>query len=232
MTTSLTGDLLAIYDALHAAFGHQHWWPAETPFETMIGAILTQNVSWKNAARAIENLEAAGMLDPDLIAATDTGDIARLIVPSRFYNQKAKRIREFAGIYIAEFQADPAVMAARETGALRDRLLAIKGFGKETVDTILLYACGKPVFVVDTYTRRIFSRYGLLPETVSYDQAQRLFSDHLPQDVGLFNDYHAQIVRLGKTTCRKSPFCDRCPIRRVHGSLRCAAAARMPDRDP
>ncbi|CCJ36236.1 endonuclease III related protein [Methanoculleus bourgensis MS2] len=228
----LTGDLLAIYDALHAAFGHQHWWPAKTPFETMVGAILTQNVSWTNAAQAIANLEAAGMLDPDLLAAADTGDIARLIIPSRFYNQKAERIQEFAGIYVAEFQADPAVMAAVETGALRERLLAVRGFGKETVDTILLYACRKPVFVVDAYTRRIFSRYGLLPEKVSYDRTQRLFSDHLPPDVKLFNDYHAQIVRLGKTACRKSPLCDRCPIRRVCGSLRCAAADQMSRYDP
>ncbi|MGI6502642.1 MAG: endonuclease III domain-containing protein [Candidatus Methanoculleus thermohydrogenotrophicum] len=165
-TTSLTSDLFTIYDALHAAFGHQHWWPAKTPFETMIGAILTQSVSWKNAARAVKNLEAAGMLDPRLLATADTEDVARYIVPSRFYNQKAERIREFSRIYVAEFQADPAVMAAAEMGALRRRLLAIKGFGEETVDTILLYACGKPIFVVDAYTRRIFSRYGLLPEKV------------------------------------------------------------------
>ncbi len=226
-TESLTSDLLAIYDALHAAFGHQHWWPAKTPFETMIGAILTQSVSWKNAAQAIENLEAAGMLDPGLLATADTGDIARRIIPSRFYNQKAERVREFAGIYVTEFQADPAVMAATEMGALRRRLLAIRGFGEETVDTILLYACGKPIFVVDAYTRRIFSRYGFLPEKVSYGQAQRLFSDHLAPDVDLFNDYHAQIVKLGRTFCRKSPLCDRCPIRMVGGdSPRCAAVAQ------
>ena len=232
-TTSLTSDLFTIYDALHAAFGHQHWWPAKTPFETMIGAILTQSVSWKNAARAVRNLEAAGMLDPGLLATADTEDVARYIVPSRFYNQKAERIREFSRIYVAEFQADPAVMAATEVGALRRRLLAIKGFGEETVDTILLYACGKPIFVVDAYTRRIFSRYGLLPEKVTYDQAQHFFSDHLPPDVDLFNDYHAQIVRLGKTTCRKSPLCDRCPIRAVGGGApRCAAATWILRHDP
>jgi endonuclease-3 related protein len=232
-TTSLTSDLFTIYDALHAAFGHQHWWPAKTPFETMIGAILTQSVSWKNAARAVKNLEAAGMLDPRLLATADTEDVARYIVPSRFYNQKAERIREFSRIYVAEFQADPAVMAAAEMGALRRRLLAIKGFGEETVDTILLYACGKPIFVVDAYTRRIFSRYGLLPEKVTYDQAQHFFSDHLPPDVDLFNDYHAQIVRLGKTTCRKSPLCDRCPIRAVgSGAPRCATATWILRHDP
>lgn len=222
MAATLTEDLTLVYDALFAAFGHQGWWPAETPFETMVGAILTQNVSWKNAAQAVRNLEDAGMLDPHLLAAADPADIARRIVPSRYYNQKAERIREFAGVYVAEFGADPAAMAAVETRELRERLLALRGFGKETADTILLYACEKPVFVVDAYTRRIFSRYGLLPEGASYDRTQRLFAENLDPEVALFNDYHAQIVCLGKTVCRKSPLCDRCPIREVRGTLRCA----------
>jgi endonuclease-3 related protein len=222
MAAPLADDLSLIYNALLAAFGHQHWWPAETPFETMIGAILAQNVSWMNAAQAVRNLESAGMLDPDLLAGADTADIAHLIVPSRFYNQKAERIREFARVYVAEFQADPAAMAAVETGALRERLLGLRGLGKETVDTILLYACEKPVFVVDAYTRRIFSRYGLLPEGASYDHMQRLFRENLEEDVALFNDYHAQIVRLGNTICRKSPLCDRCPVRVIGATLRCA----------
>ncbi|KAF5029080.1 MAG: endonuclease III domain-containing protein [Methanoculleus marisnigri] len=222
MAAPLTDDLPLIYDALFAAFGHQRWWPAKTPFETMIGAILTQNVSWTNAAQAVRNLEDAGMLDPRLLAEADTADIAPLIVPSRYYNQKAERIREFAGVYVREFHADPAAMAAVETGELRERLLALRGFGEETADTILLYACKKPVFVVDAYTRRIFSRYGLLPEGASYDLTQRLFAENLDPDVELFNDYHAQIVRLGKTVCKKSPLCDRCPIREVRGTLRCA----------
>ncbi|MDV4343639.1 endonuclease III domain-containing protein [Methanoculleus sp. YWC-01] len=222
MAATLTEDLTLVYDALFAAFGHQGWWPAETPFETMVGAILTQNVSWKNAAQAVRNLEDAGMLDPHLLAAADPADIARRIVPSRFYNQKAERIHEFAGVYVAEFGADPAAMAAVETRELRERLLALRGFGKETADTILLYACEKPVFVVDAYTRRIFSRYGLLPEGASYDRTQRLFAENLDPDVALFNDYHAQIVCLGKTVCKTSPLCDRCPIREVRGTLRCA----------
>ncbi|BBL68447.1 endonuclease III domain-containing protein [Methanoculleus chikugoensis] len=222
MAVTLTDDLNLIYDALFAAFGHQHWWPARTPFEAMIGAILAQNVSWTNAARAVRNLEDAGMLDPHLLAAADTAAIACLIVPSRYYNQKAERIREFSAVYVAEFGADPAAMAAVETGELRERLLALRGFGKETADTILLYACEKPVFVVDAYTRRIFSRYGLLPEGASYDQTQQFFAENLESDAELFNDYHAQIVRLGSTICKKSPLCDRCPIREVRGPLRCA----------
>jgi len=222
--TTLTDDLSAIYGALSAAFGHQHWWPAKTAFETMVGAILAQNVSWTNAAQAVASLESAGMLDPGRLAAADAGDIARLIVSSRFYNQKAERIREFARVYVTEFQADPAVMAATGTEALRERLLSLPGLGKETVDTILLYACEKPVFVVDAYTQRVFTRYGLLPEKASYDRTQRLFADNLNPDTELFNDYHAQIVHLGKTVCRKSPLCDRCPIRVVHRSLRCAGA--------
>ncbi|WP_292364146.1 MULTISPECIES: endonuclease III domain-containing protein [unclassified Methanoculleus] len=226
MAATLADDLSAIYDALFAAFGHQHWWPAKTPFETMVGAILAQNVSWTNAAQAVANLEDTGMLDPHLLAAADPADIAPLIVPSRFYNQKAERIREFSGVYVTEFQADPAAMAAVETGELRERLLALRGFGKETADTILLYACEKPVFVVDAYTRRIFSRYGLLPEGASYDLTQRLFAENLEEDVELFNDYHAQIVRLGNAVCKKSPLCDRCPIREVRGALRCAGGRR------
>ncbi|WP_332449590.1 endonuclease III domain-containing protein [Methanoculleus sp.] len=224
MTAPLTADLLDIYGALRDAFGHQHWWPAETAFETMVGAILTQNVSWTNAAQAVENLKSFGMLDPGLLALAKTEDIAPLIVPSRFYNQKAERIREFARVYVAEYRADPAVMVAVETHTLRERLLALRGLGKETVDTILLYACGKPVFVVDAYTRRVFSRYGLLPEGASYDRMQHLFADNLAPDRELFNDYHAQIVCLAKNVCRKTPLCDRCPIRVVRGSLRCAGA--------
>ncbi|MFA7562383.1 MAG: endonuclease III domain-containing protein [Methanoculleus sp.] len=224
MAKRLTDDLIQIYEELFAAFGHQRWWPAKTPFETMIGAILTQNVSWMNAAQAVRNLEDTGMLDPHLLAAADTAEVARLIVPSRFYNLKAERIREFSGVYVEEFGGDPTTMAAVETGALRERLLSVRGLGKETVDSILLYACEKPVFVADAYTRRIFSRYGLLPEKASYDQMQRLFTENLSPDVGLFNDYHAQIVHLGSTTCKKSPLCDRCPIREVGGTLRCAAA--------
>lgn len=222
MMAHLADDLLAIYGALRGAFGHQHWWPAETAFEAMIGAILAQNVSWKNAAKAVRNLEDAGMLDPELLAAADTAEIARLIVPSRFYNQKAERVREFARVYVAEFGADPVAMAAAETGALRRRLLSIKGLGKETVDSILLYACSKPIFVVDAYTRRIFSRYGLLPAGASYDLIQRFFMENLAPDVELFNDYHAQIVFLGNNICKKSPLCARCPIQEVHESLWCA----------
>lgn len=220
---SLTNTLLVIYDALLEAYGHRHWWPAETAFEMMIGAILTQNISWTNASQAIRNLEDAGMLDPYSLAEAEPGDIARLIVPSRFYNLKAERLREFSRVYVAEFEGDPAVMAAVETGALRERLLSVRGLGKETVDSILLYACGKPVFVVDAYTRRILSRYGLLPEDASYDRMQRLFAENLLPDAAFFNDYHAQIVFLGNTVCKKSPLCDRCPIREVGTSLRCAA---------
>lgn len=224
MAARLADDLIRIYEALLTAFDHQRWWPAKTPFETMIGAILTQNISWTNAAQAIRNLEDAGMLDPHLLATTDAAGIARLIVPSRFYNLKSERIREFVKVYAAEFGADPATMAAVETGVLRERLLSVRGLGKETVDSILLYACEKPVFVVDAYTRRIFSRYGLFPEGASYDHMQRFFTDNLSADVELFNDYHAQIVRLGSTTCKKSPLCDRCPIREIGETLRCAAA--------
>lgn len=223
-TGTLTADLLAIYGTLYSEFGHQQWWPADTPFEIMVGAVLAQNVSWENAAQAVENLKSAGMLDPVPLAIADTDDIARLIIPSRFFNQKAERIQKFSRIYLTEFQANPATMAGADTDILRRRLLSIRGFGDETVDTILLYACGKPIFVVDAYTRRIFSRYGLLPKGASYSQTQHLFAKHLPPDTALFNDYHAQIVQLGKITCKKRPLCDHCPIRVVHGSLQCATA--------
>ncbi len=212
--------LLEIYGSLLNAFGHRDWWPAEGPFEVIIGAILTQNVSWNNASKAIDNLRAADRLDPVALYKSSPHEVAPLIRPSRFYNVKAMKIKNFIDFYFKEYDGDINAMAGEGTEVLRKKLLAVKGLGKETVDCILLYACGKPVFVVDAYTKRIFHRYGTFNEGPSYDEVQGYFMANLPEDAALYNDYHAQIVHLGNTVCRPEPRCGSCPIA-GNSKLRC-----------
>jgi endonuclease-3 related protein len=204
-------ELMEIYETLRKAFGYRDWWPAETPFEVIIGAILTQNVSWSNAARAIGGLKAAGRMSPEALHASMPAAIAPLIKPSRFYNMKAIKIKNFMDFFYNEYRGDLEAMA--RDGLARKKLLAVKGLGQETVDCILLYACGKPVFVVDAYTKRILLRYGGLKGDPSYEDVQKYFMASLPVDVDLYNDYHAQLVHLGHTTCKsRDPCCGSCPI--------------------
>lgn len=216
--------LLAVYDALLREYGDRHWWPAKTPFEMMAGAILTQNVSWKNAAAAISNLKNARMLTPSSIIELPAAELATLIKPASFMNVKARRLKSFAGWYATEFGADIARMSAVEMHDLRNRLLAMNGIGEETADCILLYACGKPVFVVDAYTRRVFGRLGLVEGDPPYGKLQSFFIQNLPQDTELFKDYHAQIVQLAKDVCRRKPLCGSCPLRSIGKLLRCRYA--------
>ncbi len=204
-------ELLAIYDALLTHFGHRGWWPADTSFEAIIGAILTQNVSWRNARKAVDNLKDAGLLDPEKLYAASVEDIAPLIRPSRFYNMKAVKIKNFLQFFKDDYDLDLDAMAREDTGVLREKLLGVKGLGKETVDSVLLYACYKPVFVVDAYTKRIFVRYGLIGQDADYDEIQAFFTANLPEDVPLYNDFHAQIVHLGNAVCKTVPECDSCP---------------------
>ncbi len=209
--------LLGIYNSLRNAFGHRHWWPAEGPFEVIVGAILTQNVSWKNASRAIASLKAAGLMDPEALYKSSPEDIAPLIRPSRFYNMKAARIKNFMGFYFEEYGGDLEAMSREDPAALRKKLLAIKGLGKETADAIMLYACRIPVFVSDAYTKRILLRHGLLRGNPSYDDIQRYFMDNLPKDEALYNDFHAQLDHLGNSVCKSIPRCEACPIASVNG---------------
>ena len=213
--------LLKIYFNLLNQFGHRNWWPAETPFEVIIGAILTQNVSWNNVKNAINNLKKEDLLNPEQLHNIDPDEIAPLIKSSRFYNQKTRKIKNFMKFFFDDYNGNLSNMSKEDPILLRQKLLKIKGLGEETVDSILLYACDKPIFVVDAYTKRIFSRYGLIEENANYEKVQVFFMDNLPQDIKLFNDYHAQIVHLGNSICKTKPDCERCPIRKINNKIKC-----------
>jgi len=204
--------LLAIYHRLLDHFGPQHWWPGDTPFEVLVGAVLTQNTNWTNVSRAIDNLKTAGLLTPETLHELPAAVLAEYIRPSGYYNLKAKRLKNLLAL-IASHQDGLDGLFALETDALRQELLTVKGIGPETADSICLYAAEKPLFVVDAYTHRIFSRHDILPEEADYHEIQELFMDSLPADTALYNEYHALIVRLGKEFCKKSkPLCDSCPL--------------------
>jgi len=211
----LKADLiLKFYQKLYRHFGPQHWWPGETPFEVMVGAILTQNTAWKNVERAIENLKKENALSPEEINKMNIEKLAQLIKPSGFYNLKAKRLKSFIERFMEDFNGDIQEMKKLEKHTLREWLLSIPGIGRETADSIILYAIEKPIFVVDAYTRRIFSRHGFIKGDEDYDEIQEIFHRNLPVDTGLYNEYHALIVRLGKEYCKKqNPLCETCPLR-------------------
>lgn len=200
---------LAVYQTLFAAYGHQYWWPGETPFEIMVGAVLTQNTAWSNVERAIANLTQVQALSPRAILDAPVDRLAEWLRPSGYFNIKARRLRNFCHWYVEEGGYE--TLATRDTGRLRAGLLAVNGIGPETADDILLYAFGRPVFVVDAYTRRILSRLGLVAESIGYEDLRRFCEGNLPGgDAKLFNEYHALLVRHGKEVCRPRPLCERC----------------------
>lgn len=203
---------LNIYQRLFKTFGQQHWWPGESPFEIMVGAILTQNTNWQNVEKAIDNIKKAGLLNPkDLLK--NRKKIPKLVRPSGFYKLKSKRLINFLKFFVGEYDGEFKKMAQEPTGILRTKLLRIEGIGPETADSILLYALKKPVFVVDAYTRRILLRHKIIKEENTYEEIQKIFEKNLPVDVQFYNEYHALIVRLGKNYCKKNePLCDTCPI--------------------
>lgn len=206
--------LVKIYDKLLEAFGPQHWWPADDDFEIIVGAILTQSVSWKNVEKAIDNLKAEGLLSLDAVLAVDKDKLAALIKSTMYYNQKALKLKNFCRYIKQNYGGDIYSLFEKSIPNMRAELLSIKGIGPETADSIILYAAEKPIFVVDAYTRRIFSRLGFLPDDVKYSQMQDFFMSNLPSDVNLFNEYHALIVRLGKDYCKnKKPLCKECPVK-------------------
>jgi len=207
--------LMDIYDRLFKAYGPRHWWPGETPFEVMVGAILTQNTSWRNVEKAIQRLKEKGFLNPDGIDRLKVGPLGSLIRSSGFYRIKAKRLKTFVNFLFEEYEGDINKMQRGRVNNLRGKLLGVNGIGPETADSILLYGLQKPIFVVDAYTRRILSRHGIVSEKASYEEVQSLFMDHLPHDERLFNEYHALLVHLGKNVCKKKPECERCPIRGI-----------------
>lgn len=206
-------QLLDIYRLLLDAFGPQHWWPGETPFEIALGAILTQNTSWSNVERAIANLQAAGLLDANRLHALDMDQLETLIRPAGYFRVKAKRLRNFTTWLCDRYEGDMQNLDPIATGRLREELLAVSGIGPETADSILLYALNRPVFVVDTYTARVMVRHGLLaPEELDYSRLQDLFASSLEPDATLFNEFHALLVRAGKDYCKPRPKCDPCPL--------------------
>jgi endonuclease-3 related protein len=207
---SLGRALADIYRRLLGRFGPQHWWPAEEPFEVIVGAILTQSAAWTNVEKAIANLKRAGALSPTKLRRLSAPRLARLVHPCGYYNAKALKLKSFAFWLGNHYDDDLNRLFAVDTGDLRRQLLSVHGIGSETADSILLYAAGKPVFVIDAYTRRIFSRIGLGPEKDSYAGYQAFFMEHLPPDAEMFNEYHALLVRLGKDVCRRRPLCSRC----------------------
>ena len=209
-----------VYRRLSRAFGPQHWWPGETPFEVMVGAILTQNCAWVNVESAIANLKAADLLDPHKLLACPARRLARLIKPSGYFNVKARRLRSFLAWLVSTTDGDIQSLRRLRRPQLREKLLAVPGVGPETADSILLYALGRRVFVVDAYTRRFLSRHGLIQASSSYDEIQEFFEDNLPASIPLYNEYHALIVNLGKDICKPRPLCDACPLRPLLGPPR------------
>jgi endonuclease-3 related protein len=217
---TLAGRLLDVYGRLYAAYGPQRWWPGETPFEVIVGAILTQSAAWTNVEKAIANLKAAGALSPEGLARLDEGELARMVYPAGYFNAKARKLKAFVEMLRARFGGDPSTplrtglerMLAASVEELRPLLLATHGIGPETADAVLLYAAGRPVFVIDAYARRLLSRLDIAPDRDTYNAWQALFARNLEPDAALFNEYHALIVLHGKERCRRLPICDGCPL--------------------
>ena len=207
----MSHPLVSMYKAAFEQLGPQHWWPGETPFEVCVGAILTQNTNWKNVERAIGNLKERNLLDPKKLLALPPRELAQLIRPAGYFNIKTKRLRNFLKFLQEEYGGDLDRMSDERTETLREKLLSVSGIGRETADSIVLYAAQKPLFVVDAYTKRILLRHGLIDEEADYDRIQEFFTDHLETDLGIFNEYHALIVNIGKNFCKKRPDCERCP---------------------
>lgn len=203
-----------IYRSLFAHYGAQRWWPGETPFEVMVGAILTQNTAWSNVERAIVRLKDAQALQAGTLLTLADADLAELIRPAGYFNVKARRLKALCRYLAEEGVLDAPERLADRAGLaeLRRRLLSVHGIGAETADSILLYALDQPSFVVDAYTRRIFGRLGLLTGNETYADIQACFQANLPRDLDVYNEYHALIVQLGKSVCRPRPNCGACPL--------------------
>lgn len=208
---------MEVYRRLLAAFGPQHWWPgAEEPLEVCIGAILAQNTAWRNAERALARLKDAGVMSVAALAALPPDELTELLRPSGTYRSKSLTVQAFVAHLGERYRGDLSRMLARPLDALRAELLGIHGIGPETADDILLYAAGHPSFVVDAYTRRIFTRIGVRLDRDTYDAWRTFFMHNLPADVPLFNEYHALLVRLGSRVCHKrAPRCSECPLQGI-----------------
>jgi endonuclease-3 related protein len=207
---SIDHRLLNIYNRLMARYGPQAWWPADEPFEIIIGAILTQSAAWGNVEKAIANLKSAKALSPEALHRLPLSEVARLIYPCGYYNAKALKLKSFTNWLGKSYSDNLDKLFATDTLRLRQQLLSVHGIGQETADSIMLYAAGKPIFVIDAYTRRIINRFGLIPDDNSYATYQALFISNLPTDARLFNEYHALLVCLAKNVCCRRPLCHQC----------------------
>lgn len=215
-----TALLTELYDKMLQRFGPQHWWPGETPFEVMVGAILTQNTNWGNVEKAIANLKTKNVLDARKMLQLAPEVLAELIRPAGYFNVKTQRLRNFLSYFIETYDADVERMRERSLSTLREELLAVKGIGPETADSILLYALDKPSFVIDAYTHRVLSRHFLITEEADYDEMQQLMMSSFPADVSHYNEYHALLVRIGKEFCKPKPQCEQCPLNGINWEKR------------
>lgn len=204
--------LLKIFNILLGSFGKRNWWPGETPLEIIVGAILTQNTSWKNVEKAIKNMKNEGILDVERLYEINPEKLSEIIRPSGFFNIKSKRLKNIINVIYNKHNATIENIETIETYTLRNLLLSINGIGPETADSILLYALNKPVFVVDAYTKRFLKNHNLYNGDGDYHDIQKFFMDNLQSDVCLFNEFHALIVCLCQIHCRKVPICSGCPL--------------------
>lgn len=213
MTTHKT--LIEIYQLLYDAFRPQHWWPGDSQIEIITGAILTQNTNWTNVEKAINNLKTADCLNAEKLHNLKLSQLAELIRPAGYYNIKAKRLKNFLEWLFENYDGNLTNLESLRTEQFREELLSVKGIGRETADSILLYAFNKPVFVVDAYTARITIRHRLIEPDADYEQLRYLFESNLPEDIQLFNEYHALLVRTGKEFCRPKARCPACPLEKL-----------------
>ena len=201
-----------IYQRLRRRFGHAGWWPARTAFEVCLGAILTQNTAWENVEKALVALRSRRWLSYRALRALSVDRLAPALRSAGTFRVKARRVAAFVDFLGGQYAGRVASMAREDAAVLREKLLAVHGIGRETADAIALYAARRPLFVIDAYTRRVFARLGLVQGGEAYDELQRYFMDRLPLSAPLYNDYHAQIVRLAKEHCRARPRCHGCPL--------------------
>jgi endonuclease-3 related protein len=204
--------LTHLYDRLFSAFGPQKWWPAKTPFEVIVGAVLTQNAAWRNVERALDNLQAARLLAPRALHQLTVAELAELIRPSGYFRVKARRLKNLLDFMFTRYRGSLKRMFATDLATLRIELLAVNGIGPETADSILLYAGNLPTFVVDAYTHRVLKRHGWIQREANCNAVKRRFESELPPEAALYNEYHALLVRVGNRHCRKMPNCEACPL--------------------
>jgi endonuclease-3 related protein len=209
--------LLEIFDTFLAHYGPLFWWPADSPFEVCVGAILTQNTNWGNVEKAIANMKSEGLLSPEALHEAASDRLAEVIRPAGYFNVKSRRLKDFIDWLFLEYEGSLERMFCGDWRELRRELLTVRGIGPETADSILLYAGHKPSFVVDAYTKRLFSRLGFIGESASYEEVRALFMETLPPDTAMYNEYHALIVEHCKQFCRKKPLFAQCPLKGLCG---------------